>query len=284
MTQQPGTIESVDIREVWRTEDDFAAWVADHVPELGSALGLDLKPPTKSPTVGFWRAHGTAVEVQFGPTDDSHLCHLLAHAGNSGKALIWIAGDFRGEHAAALSWLNRRARQTEFFGVVVDTTKSNESDLRFKVVEGPNGWHYRRFFRHLVGKLNEQGRPTGGKVWRQNYHALPTGVGGFRYAASFYKKRPTVELYIDCGDKDRNERRFDQLEKTRGEVESQIGGALEWERLDDDDKRACRISTCREGSIDDDEETLGDIRDWMIARLRLFEGVFGRRLAELRDV
>ena len=284
MTQELGTIQRIDIHEVWRNEAEFAAWVADHVPELGAALGLDLKPPTKSPVGGFWRAHGTAVEAQLGSTDDSHLCHLLAHAGNSGKALIWIAGDFRSEHTAALSWLNRRARKTEFFGVVVEATKSEEADPRFEVVHGPNRWHYRQFFQQLVDGLQAQGRPTGGRVWRQHYHALPTGVGGFRYAASFYKKRPTVELYIDCGDKDRNERRFDVLAKSKENVESQIGDAFEWERLDDEDTRACRISTYRQGSIDDDEETLDDIRDWMIDRLRLFDEVFGPRLAELRDV
>ena len=63
------------------------------------------------------------------------------------------------------------------------------------------------------------------------------------------------------------------------EIESELGGTLEWERLDD--RRACRISAVRPGSIDDDTETLEEIRGWMTEKLLAFKQVFGPRLAEL---
>ncbi len=51
------------------------------------------------------------------------------------------------------------------------------------------------------------------------------------------------------------------------------------ERLDE--RKASRISIVRQGSIDDDDETLQAIRDWMVANLLKFKQVFGPRLDDL---
>ena len=65
----------------------------------------------------------------------------------------------------------------------------------------------------------------------------------------------------------------------KGAIEADLGESLDWRRLDS--YRACRILTVRHGSIDDDEATLKEIREWMIDRLLAFKRVFGPRLAEL---
>lgn len=88
-----------------------------------------------------------------------------------------------------------------------------------------------------------------------------------------------VEFYIDPGEQERNKRTFDQLEELRESFESELGEGLLWDRLDN--RRASRISVRRPGSIDDDQETLDEIRDWMIERLLAFKKVFGPRLTEL---
>ncbi len=61
-------------------------------------------------------------------------------------------------------------------------------------------------------------------------------------------------------------------------MQSAIVGEFEWERLDE--KKACRISAVRSGSIDDNDEALDVIRKWMFDKLLEFEQVFGPRLAE----
>ena len=86
-----------------------------------------------------------------------------------------------------------------------------------------------------------------------------------------------MELYIDS-DVERNKRAFDQLEAQKEVIESKLE-ALEWERLDH--RKASRIAIRRPGSIDNDQETLDEIRLWMIERLLAFKHVFGPRLAEL---
>ncbi len=59
-----------------------------------------------------------------------------------------------------------------------------------------------------------------------------------------------AEVYIDTGDKTRNEHIFDRLEGQRKAIEEQFGTDLTWERLDT--KRACHIAVYRDGGIDDE--------------------------------
>ena len=118
------------------------------------------------------------------------------------------------------------------------------------------------------------------KALPQNWCSYASGHIGTSYNPSFAgNKRARVEVYIDGGDKEWNKQLFDRIEERKHEIESQIAGDFEWERLNE--KRACRISVFRQGSIDDDEETLEEIHNWMIDRLIAFERVFGPILAEL---
>ena len=62
-------------------------------------------------------------------------------------------------------------------------------------------------------------------------------------------------------------------------IELELDESLKWERLDN--RRASRIAAVRAGSIDDDQETLEQIQDWMVDRLLKFKEVFGPYLDEL---
>jgi len=83
-------------------------------------------------------------------------------------------------------------------------------------------------------------------------------------------------LYIDQGDAEINKQLFDTLAASRQDIEREFGEPLEWERLDD--RRASRIALYRAGSIEDDEDTLTEIRAWMIERLLKIKKVFSPRL------
>ena len=98
-----------------------------------------------------------------------------------------------------------------------------------------------------------------------------------RYGANFAaEERARVELYIASGDMDWNSELFDQLFELRADIQSELGEPLEWDRLGNP-----RIAVVRPGSIDDDEETLAEVRAWMVERLLKFKQVFGPRLDEL---
>ena len=246
------------------------------------------------------------IENQLGPTDHTHLGQLLTYAaGFDANVVVWIAKEFRDEHREALDLLNHRTdKETEFFGVEVELWKIDKSRpaVNFNLVSTPNEWRnqtvstgrtkgnvsdrmerYRWFFQGLIDTLREEHRFTNAKKAQpQSWYSFSAGKSGFTYGANFTAgRRARVELYINPGEQELNKQIFDRLEEQRETLESDLTESLEWERLDN--RRASRISAVRPGSIDDDEETLEEIRDWMIEKLPAFKRVFGPKLAELVD-
>ena len=317
MTQELGTIERVDIREIWPNEaTDFTPWLAENLATLGKALGLDLELQAQEAPVGGYSldilardvqsGRPVVIENQLGQTDHAHLGQLLTYAaGFDANLIVWIAKEFRDEHREALDLLNHRTgEESEFFGVEVELWKIDESRpaVNFNLVSTPNEWRkqtvnsprarggmserqekYRGFFQGLIDTLREQHQFTNAKKGQpQSWYTFSTGSSGFSYGASFNQDgRARVEFSIDTGDQERNKRLFDRFEGQKGLIESELKEQLEWESLEG--RRVSRIFIRRPGSIDNDDETLNDIRDWMIDRLLKFKDVFGPRLAELRE-
>ena len=83
----------------------------------------------------------------------------------------------------------------------------------------------------------------------------------------------SATLYIDVVSKARNKKAFDLLYSEREIIESQLGESLEWDRPDH--RKASRIHAVRSGSIDDDDEVLEEVRQWIVDRLLAFKSVFG---------
>ena len=62
-----GTIERVDIREIWPNEAaDFTPWLAENLATLGKALGLDLELQTQEAPVGGFSLDILARDVRSG--------------------------------------------------------------------------------------------------------------------------------------------------------------------------------------------------------------------------
>ena len=264
-------IEEVDLRKAWPNEAaDFTPWLAKNLSQLGSTLGLeDLElQGLEVPVGGFSldilandRSEGNVViENQLEATDHDHLGKLLTYAASSTdvNVMVWIAKEFRDEHRAALDFLNDRTnKNTKFFGVIVELWEIDGSRPapNFKIVSAPNDWSketksqggelserskkYQVFFQPLMDKLREDPQFTSARRVRralaQSWCSFSTGHGGgLIYSASFYRGgNARVEVYFDGGDKEWNKQLFDQLAKRKGEIESQIAGDFEWERLDE---------------------------------------------------
>ena len=311
-------IERVDLREIWPNEaTDFTPWLAENLSELGRVLELDLELQALEAPVGGYaldilaRDVGSGGEVvienQLGTTDHSHLGQLLTYAaGFDATVAVWIAKEFKSEHREALDMLNRRTGEdTQFFGdreIEVELWKIDDSRPapNFRLVAFPNDWRkqavsigrgtekvsergkkYQSFFQALVDELRNEHRFTNSRrAGTRSWASFTTGFSGFSYRASFAQGgRARVGVYIDNGEKLWNEGRFDELAESSEAIESEIGGEFEWQRLDD--RRACRISVVRPGAIDDNNDTLDEIRQWMVERLLKFREVFGPRLDEL---
>jgi len=297
----------VDPREIWSHEaHDFTPWLADNIERLGDALGLELELIEREASVGSFsldllaRDLGTnsvvVIENQLGDTDHDHLGKLITYAGGyDAKVVLWVSTAMRDEHRQALDWLNQRTdSQTDFFGVVVEVVRIGASNpaLQFRVAVSPNEWQkttkkqtstatseksekYRQYFQRLLDDLRDTHKFTGARAGQpQNWYSFASGSKKFTYGHSFANGgRVRTEIYIDAGDAEENKTFFDGLKQQQEKLESEFGGALEWERLDD--KRACRIATYRAGSIEDSAEELQEIHDWGVSNLLRFKHVFG---------
>ena len=317
-TKELSTLTNVPIREIWPDEAaDFTPWLVEHISELGDELGLEIDPDTvqSEVLVGNYRLdvlardrsdRVVAIENQLDETNHTHLGQLLTYmAGHDASVTVWIAGKFREEHREALDQLNHRTDEnSEFYGVVVEVVKIDQSKAAplFRVVSAPNGWVrqakamgqngpsdrsllYRDFFQKVVDDLSSKSHaPRSRSLTGRSYQSFSTGRGGFAYGTTFTRKesgRAQVELYIDTTDRERNKACFDHLAERRQQIESEIKGEFDWERLDH--ARACRISVVRKGSINDAPSDLDEIRNWMVENLLAFTTTFGPKLADLPD-
>jgi hypothetical protein len=113
--------------------------------------------------------------------------------------------------------------------------------------------------------------PTG-EAWQVLAPAGGVEGAGLYYIAAFAPDNQfRLELYIDTGDRIRNNRIFDALAAQRWAVEDALGSALSWERMDD--RRAARVAWIHSGSISDPDEELANLRTWAADAARRFAAV-----------
>lgn len=182
----------------------------------------------------------------------------------------WWANDSSG-HVQSQQWLGAGWR-------VSAVNMSDERVTFTRIREREQA--YIEFYSSLLSELRDLGvipvrtNSADGSSWIVIARLAPEGeaqrsIVGFSFARG---GRFRVELYIDQGDEETNKRIFDDLHKRREEVESEIGEALSWERLDK--RRASRIAVYRLGSITDNYESLAELRSWGATTIVKFYRVF----------
>lgn len=239
-------------------------------------------------------SHLVVIENQYGSTDHRHLGQLITYASVLGAgAVVWIAETIRPEHKSAMDFLNQNLKESlRLYAVQASAIRIDNSKPAFQlnVVSMPSQAsivadlaaapsetmeRYRSYFQGLIDELRQVQKFTNARTGQpQNWYTFASENSKvFKYSVSFAQVgRVRVELYIDCGDKEKNEHLFDCLAQRKQEIVSSLGVELEWERLDS--RRACRIAVYRDGDIDADSETLAEIRKWTIQNLLKFRAVF----------
>ena len=77
-------------------------------------------------------------------------------------------------------------------------------------------------------------------------------------------------------DKDWNKKKFEELQNDKSNIEESVGDSLLWDSMGDN--QASRIASTMDGSIDENTESLEEIKNWMIKRLEDFKRVFTDRI------
>ena len=307
--QQLSHIERVSLREVWPNEaSDFTPWLADHISELGDALGITLAAEETESPVGHRSLDILArdtrndrqviIENQLSYSDGDHLSRLLIYAaGKDADVVIWIATEFEDEHWMVLQWLNQRTdAHTKFFGVAIEvwTISGSPPAPYFRVVAAPNDWRkintnksrrvvpqalkkrYRDFRTALEEKLRlEPGslplKPGGD---HNNPWLAMNQASGLRYSVDF-RDRIYVSFQMDSRSNQSLQWchwALGRLERDKNAIELALG-RLEW-TLKWQGKRGSRIASYYEADFSELPESWDEVHAWVIARYRSFRDVF----------
>ena len=257
MTTQEEGIEYLRVRDEWPDEArDFTPWLARNLGLLSDAVGLKLELVQEEAAVGPFSCdilareadtgEHVAIENQLEWSDHSHFGQLLTYtAGRNARVSIWVAPDFRYEHAATLHWLNEWTRDgLRFYGVRVEYVKIGDSapEPRLRTVVSPEGWNeditqsqgasmsprsqqFQEFFQPLIDQLLWEGfadRAT--QHFGSSGRFFPSGLReGTGYAVSFEGGNDAwVTLHIRAEDRESTKRIFDKLNESKDEIESSI--------------------------------------------------------------
>ena len=294
-----GKIVEVPLRDLWPGEaTHFTPWLAANLQLVSEKLGLELELESVESAAGDFSADIVATDVatnrrviienQYGGTDHRHLGQILTYSSVlNASVVIWIAEKIRSEHKSAIDFLNQNLRQTlQVFALEANIIRIDDSKPAFglKIVcmpteastsatsTSPDATEtqekYRSYFQSLLDELRNVHKFTNARAAQpQNWYTFTSDNSKvYKYSTSFAQGgRVRAEVYIDTGDKLRNEAIFDELHAQKEAVEAAYGSALEWEKLEA--KRACRIAIYIDGDIDVDSEKLADIKKWVLANL-----------------
>jgi hypothetical protein len=295
-------LDIADIRKIWpREEQDLSPWITDHIDILNDLLNLQIEIIGKEEYVHNFRLDMVGmenyskmpviIENQFGVSDHDHLGKLITYsAGKEAGIVIWIANEIQIAHKEAIEWLNRLSPpEMTFYGVELEVFRIDNSPPapNLRIVAGPppgkkkppapetpRNKRYLDFFNKLITKILAQ-KPnfTRAKAWPQSWWNTGIGRSGFSVSTPFtIDNKFRVELYIDTGNKELNDKAFSELKENRVPIEEKIGKELVWDPIPD--SRACRIYLAIDGTIEDNQEKLDQIIEWAVPYIIKFKETF----------
>ena len=183
----------------------------------------------------------------------------------------WWANDSTTPGRHSLAWLRAGWRVDDF-----------DLDSEEVVFQRTNTVLYQLFFADLLRRLKEL-RPSltrATKTFPQNWWNFSAGRTGFYLGWVFTNDgHLRTELYIDTGNKVENKKFFDKLQAGKEEIESSVGEALKWDRLNH--KNATRVFASKPASITDSSEKLEISKQWALDTMMRFADAFQARIREL---
>ena len=291
-----GTVEPVDVRQIWEHEaHDFTPWLVENLELISKSLDLDLEYIQREILVGGFsldilardRNSGAivAIENQLEWTDHTHLGQILTYAaGNDARIAIWVAPKFREEHRAAIDWLNHwTPEEVAFFGVEVRALRIGDSlpAPEFRAVAFPNGWSkqakqkasnavssqqgkLRRFFIPLSQRLRESGFGNRVERYQGVPRFFPSEFSGVSWAADI-GSHVRAYVWINVGNGQEKHRFFDALHEYADELKDQLPLEWFWNRYGNYGYASCGIQT--DGSLDDLPENSSKHEAWLLEYL-----------------
>ncbi len=306
---QFGAIDRKPLRDFWPIEDtDFTPWVADNLPLLGGAIGLELELESSEVPIGpYWAdivcrsipdGHHVVIENQLERTDHDHLGKLLTYAAGLSdvSTVVWIAREFTEQHRAALDWLNRStAEDIRFFGIEIEVWQIGNSlpAPRFTLVSEPNEWskpkpqpglssgqEMQLAFWKAFSKAGVDATGTDRydrKPQPQNWMTFGVGRTGIDLLAVAARGdpaglKPHHHLRVEIVPSGANrEARYEQITIKKDEIESRLGSKPTW--YGPGNPYLPRIYVSKDADVTDRADW-PDQHRWLLEWLQKFDDVF----------
>ena len=304
-----GKLKEVDVRDLWKHEQyDFSKWLAkdENIEYLNEILGLTLVAVDNEVYVGPYRCDLVAkdetsgitviVENQLEGTNHDHLGKIITYAsGLDAKVIVWIVKDAKEEHRAAIEWLNNNtSTDINFFLIEIHAYKIGDSDPapKFEVVEKPNDFVKRSktkdredgemnksqaarlyFWEEFNKVVAQRGKPFNiRKATTDHWYDVAVGSSDAHISITLVNKfgNIVVELYIS-----NNKALFDKLKAQKDSIESDLGFALDWDRLGEQ-KKASRIKYYIDGLDFEKQENYPELMNTAIDIAVKMRDVFKR--------
>ena len=317
MTSELGTLERVDLRDIWATEaQDFTPWLAQetNLNILASVLGVELELEAQEQNVGPFRADilckntddgsWVLIENQLERTDHLHLGQLLTYAaGLEAVTIVWVAAAFTEEHRSALDWLNDITDDTfQFFGLEVELWKIGNSPAapKFNVISKPNDWtrSVSRAAKSIANEALTETKTTHLEYWTslreyllsegsavrpqkplpQHWTNYGIGRAGFTLGATLNSRENRIGVELVMLDENAKAY-FGLLHEQKESIEDELGFELEWMELPERKRSSVYYFL---NDVDPfDKEKWPDYHQWMKDKLDTFNKVLRPRIKEL---
>jgi hypothetical protein len=272
---QIATLKKWPLTALWPHEAlNFNPWLADHLEALDDALnaGWTLTEGKVQQVAGeMWvdivaemSTGGRAcIEAQFSKSNHDHLGKLLTYiAAYEADAAIWIVGEPRPEHIQAITMLNTRVHEVDFFLVRLEVLSVGEDGVKaplFSLVSGPspaiktagavreelagNRKLITEFWMELLPLVQPRVPAFAGRRPRGVRRLSATaGRKGIRYQFATRQTDSECGLVIVGRKHGDPNVVLEELKSHRQEIEAAFGSPLEWV-----DGAPCRIRTTLSG-------------------------------------
>lgn len=287
-----GRVKRVSLREVWPHEAlGLTTWLQDNIDVINDAINLELTNAEREKIIGDFSVDLTAedrdgdlviIENQLGKSDHDHLGKILTYLSNIGaRAAIWIVANPRPEHVKAVSWINESSL-ADFYLLKLEAIRIGNSEPApwLTLIAGPSEESRRvgetkeklserhtlreRWWTQLLSEAKKRTRLHANRSpGKDNWVGAGAGRSGLAYNYLVLQHGTGIELYIDTGDQNENERIFDKFYDNKDGIEAVFGDNLSWQRLDT--KRACRIAKYYEdGGYRSDEDKWPELQNRVI--------------------
>ena len=230
--------------------------------------------------------------------DEQDYESIRLNPGDGDQRIIFVAANFRKEVTSTVLWLRDHGVDMKCIKVTpyqhgdnlyldaeqilpiqdigdyqIKLSAKKQEDISSSNEEASRHKRRRKFWESALPILQTKtGLYNNVSPTKDSWIGGASGHSGIAYNCVILMDKARAEIYIDVGDKERNEHIFQKLHEQKTTYNSKFSSELNWQELPD--KRACRISIYYNDSGLLDEEQWNHVIDFLAENIAKLKDVF----------